>query len=66
MMGKSKTKQTNGGTAVSRDQELAQLLQWAGDEIEVKAPKLKGGFVDGVRGGYIPFSACGSGTIAVR
>lgn len=37
-------------TAVSRDQDLADLLRWAGEEIGVKAPKLKGGFVDGLRG----------------
>lgn len=54
-MGSSETTQTSGGTAISRDQELAQLLQWAGDEMGVKAPKLKGGFVDGLRGGYVPF-----------
>ena len=36
--------------AVSRDQDLAELLRWAGEEIGVKAPKLKGGFVEGLRG----------------
>ena len=37
-------------TAVSRDQDLGDLLRWAGEEIGVKAPKLKAGFVDGLRG----------------
>lgn len=58
MGGKSKKKgQGSGGsgggeTALSRDQSLAQFMQWAGDEMGVKAPKLKGGFVNGLRGGY--------------
>lgn len=38
--------------AVSRDQDLAGFLRWAGEEIGVKAPKLKGSFVDGLRGEY--------------
>lgn len=41
---------TTGVTAVSRDQDVGDLLRWAGEEIGVKAPKLKGGFVDGLRG----------------
>ena len=41
---------TTGVTAVSREQDLGDLLRWAGEEIGVKAPKLKGGFVDGLRG----------------
>ncbi|CAN0176887.1 unnamed protein product, partial [Ectocarpus sp. 13 AM-2016] len=44
---------TAGPTAaatVSRDEDLAGLLRWAGEEIGVKAPKLKGSFVDGLRG----------------
>ncbi|CAB1118334.1 unnamed protein product [Ectocarpus sp. CCAP 1310/34] len=44
---------TAGPTAtatVSRDEDLAGFLRWAGEEIGVKAPKLKGSFVDGLRG----------------
>eukprot|EP00752_Nemacystus_decipiens_P012799 g11334.t1 len=41
---------TRGVTAVSREQDLGDLLRWAGDEIGVRAPKLKGGFVEGLRG----------------
>eukprot|EP00903_Cladosiphon_okamuranus_P005684 g5647.t1 len=39
-----------GVTAVSREQDLRELLRWAGEEIGVKAPKLKGGYVEGLRG----------------
>lgn len=50
-MAKKKAKATGATTtAVSREQDLADLLRWAGEEIGVKAPKLKGGFVDGLRG----------------
>lgn len=41
------------GVSVSRDQDLAELLRWAGEEIGVKAPKLKGGFVEGLRGAFV-------------
>ena len=50
-----------GGTAVSREQDLADLLRWAGEEIGVKVPKLKGGFVDGLRGAW-----CGGGVYGAR
>lgn len=43
---------TTGVSTVSRDQDLADLLRWAGEEIGVKAPKLKGGFVEGLRGAF--------------
>ncbi|CAM9514377.1 unnamed protein product [Pylaiella littoralis] len=38
-------------TAISREQDLGDFFRWAaGEDIGVKAPKLKGGFVEGLRG----------------
>lgn len=48
---------TTGVTAVSREQDLGDLLRWAGEEIGVKAPNLRGGFVEGLRGAFAPHSS---------
>ncbi|CAN0356564.1 unnamed protein product, partial [Ectocarpus sp. 12 AP-2014] len=44
------TAEPTAAATVSRDEDLAGFLRWAGEEIGVKAPKLKGSFVDGLRG----------------
>lgn len=42
-----------GAVAVCREQEVGSLLTWASEEMGIKAPKLKGGYVDGLRGMFL-------------
>lgn len=36
--------------ALSREQEVGKLLDWATGDMGIKAPRVKGGYVDGLRG----------------
>lgn len=49
---KSSSQIAGGDRAVSRDEDLALFLRWTSNQIKVKAPKLKAGFEDGLRGAY--------------